>query len=218
MFVTHCLRKIPYLCAYRTDNHKIIAMKTKLFEQLKSKCKSFGLTKKGLEELVELGSSDLTDESTDEEIAAKADSLVPYAKAMQGEITRKTRKPSAKKPSEDEGDGEGEDGRDDVAEMFRKLNERLDAVENENKSLKAEKEASERASLIADKAKKLGIPEFMVKRLHIADDADVDAELASFKNDLVKNSLMPKGQAHEVGVDEAQAKEDAKAWVAGLPD
>lgn len=194
-------------------------MKTKLFEQLKTKCKSFGLTKKGLEELAELGSSDLTDESTDEEIAAKADSLVSYAKAMQGEITRKTRKTSAKKPSDDEGDGEVEDGHsDETTEMFRKFSERLDALESENKTLKEEKAASERASLIADKAKKLGIPDFMVKRLHIAADADIDAELANFKQDLVSNSLMPKGQAHEVGVDMTQAKADAKAWAASLPD
>ena len=217
VFVTRQFRKIRYLCVFR--NIIFIAMKTKLLEQLKTKCKSFGLTKKALEDLAEVGATDFTDETTDEEIAAKADSLVPYAKAMQGEITRKTRKTSAKKPSEDEGDGEVEDGHDDsVLEMLRKLNERLEAVESENKTLKEEKTASERASLIADKAKKLGIPEFMVKRLSIAADADIDAELASFKQDLVSNSLMPKGQAHEIGVDMTQAKEDAKAWAAGLPD
>lgn len=195
-------------------------MNTKLFEVLKTKCKSFGLTKKALEELTELGSSELTDESTDEEIAAKADLLVPYAKAMQGEITRKTRKSSAKKQSEDEGDGEDtDDNNDAVSELFKKFNERLDALEAENKTLKEERAASERASLIADKAKKLGIPEFMAKRLSIAEDADIDAELASFKQDLVSNSLMPKGQAHEAGkMDLTQAKEDAKTWAASLPD
>lgn len=195
-------------------------MNTKLFEVLKTKCKSFGLTKKALEELTELGSSELTDESTDEEIAAKADLLVPYAKAMQGEITRKTRKSSTKKQSEDEGDGEDtDDNNDAVSELFKKFNERLDALEAENKTLKEERAASERASLIADKAKKLGIPEFMAKRLSIAADADIDAELSSFKQDLVSNSLMPKGQAHEAGkMDLTQAKEDAKTWAAGLPD
>lgn len=195
-------------------------MNTKLFEQLKTKCKDFGLTKKGLEGLAELGSSDLTDESTDEEIAAKADSLVAHARLMQGEITRKTRKPSTKKASEDEADGEDEDGHNDDAltETLRKFTERLDALESENKTLKEERAASERSSLIAEKAKKLGIPEFMVKRLSIAADADIDAELASFKQELVSNSLMPKGQAHEIGVDVTQAKADAKAWAAGLPD
>ena len=197
-------------------------MNTKLFEVLKTKCKSFGLTKKALEELTELGSSELTDESTDEEIAAKADLLVPYAKAMQGEITRKTRKSSTKKQSEDEGDGEDES--DTVApawfKQYQQSNDaRIAALEQENSTLKAEKAATERATTIADKAKKLGIPEFMVKRLHIADDADIDAELTNFKQELVNNSLMPKGQAHEAGkVDLTQAKEDAKTWAAGLPD
>lgn len=197
-------------------------MNTKLFEVLKTKCKSFGLTKKALEELTELGSSELTDESTDEEIAAKADLLVPYAKAMQGEITRKTRKSSTKKQSEDEGDGEDESDTDAPAwfKQYQQSNDaRIAALEQENTTLKAEKAATERATTIADKAKKLGIPEFMVKRLHIADDADIDAELTNFKQELVNNSLMPKGQAHEAGkVDLTQAKEDAKTWAAGLPD
>lgn len=197
-------------------------MNTKLFEVLKTKCKSFGLTKKALEELTELGSSELTDESTDEEIAAKADLLVPYAKAMQGEITRKTRKSSTKKQSEDEGDGEDE-GDSDAPAWFKQYQQsndaRIAALEQENSTLKAEKAATERATTIADKAKKLGIPEFMVKRLHIADDADIDAELTNFKQELVNNSLMPKGQVHEAGkVDLTQAKEDAKSWAAGLPD
>lgn len=197
-------------------------MNTKLFEVLKTKCKSFGLTKKALEELTELGSSELTDESTDEEIAAKADLLVPYAKAMQGEITRKTRKSSTKKQSEDEGDGEDESDTDAPAwfKQYQQSNDaRIAALEQENSTLKAEKAATERATTIADKAKKLGIPEFMVKRLHIADDADIDAELTNFKQELVNNSLMPKGQVHEAGkVDLTQAKEDAKTWAAGLPD
>lgn len=195
-------------------------MKTKLFEQLKSKCKDFGLTKKALEEIVEIGASDLTDESTDDEITAKADSLVPFAKAMQGEITRKTRKQSKQKSSEDEDDDEGKKGgqSDDVTEMFRKLNERLDAVEKENKQLKDEKIASERASLIADKASKLGIHEAIYKRLHFAEDADIDAELTKVKQELVNAQLMGKGQTHEIGLDETQAKADAKAWAASLPD
>lgn len=197
-------------------------MNTKLFEVLKTKCKSFGLTKKALEELTELGSSELTDESTDEEIAAKADLLVPYAKAMQGEITRKTRKSSTKKQSEDEGDGEDESDTDMPTwfKTYQQSNDaRIAALEQENTTLKAEKAATERATTIADKAKKLGIPEFMVKRLHIADDADIDAELTNFKQELVNNSLMPKGQVHEAGkVDLTQAKEDAKSWAAGLPD
>lgn len=196
-------------------------MKTKLFNALNEKAKSYGLTKKALEELVEIGASDLADDASDEDIAAKAESLVPYAKAMQGEITRKSRKPSTKPSTksskEEDGEGDGE-GDDDTPAWARRMNERLEALESENKQLKAEKTAAERATLIAEKSKKLGIPDFLMKRLHIADDADIDTELAAFKQDLVNNNLVPKDQTHEFGTSEEESRAAAKAWAQSLPD
>lgn len=198
-------------------------MKTKLLEAVKAKCKPFGLTKKALEDLVELKASELNDDASEDDIAAVADSLVPYAKAMQGEITRKTKKLSAKpstKSSEDEDDGEG-DGESDGNEApawAKKMNERLDALEKENTELKAEKAANERAAQIASVAKKHGIPDFMLKHLHFADDADVETEIANLKQELVNNSLAPKSLTHETSDDLTAAKEDAKAWAASLPD
>ena len=193
-------------------------MKKKLVAALTAKCKSFGLTPKAIETLVEIGATDLDDDATDDDIAAKADSLVPYAKAMQGEITRKTRK-SSTKPSDDEGDGEETDGTgEEEPAWMKKFNERLEALEAENKTLKEEKTAAERAAQIAAVAKKHGIPDFMVKRLSIAEDADIETEVAAFKQELVNHSLVPKGQVHEPGNDTAAAKESAIAWAASLPD
>lgn len=196
-------------------------MKKKLLAALTAKCKQYGLTPKAIEELVELGASDLTDEATDDEIAAKVDSLVPYARLMQGEITRKTRKKSSAKPSKDEGNGEeedGENGEDDEPAWMKKFNERLEALETENKMLKEEKAKTERASLIADKAKKLGIPEYLVKRMPFAEDADLDKELSDLKQDLVNDNLMPKDRSHELGTSEEEAKAAAEAWAQTLPD
>ena len=196
-------------------------MKKKLLAALTAKCKQYGLTPKAIEELVEIGASDLTEEATDDEIAAKVDSLVPYAKAMQGEITRKSRKKSSTKPSKDEGDGEeedGEPGEDDEPAWMKKFNERLEALETENKTLKEEKAKTERASLIADKAKKLGIPDYLVKRMSFAEDADLDKELSDFKQELVNNNLMPKDRSHELGTSEEEAKAAAEAWAQTLPD
>lgn len=196
-------------------------MKKKLLAALTAKCKQYGLTPKAIEELVEIGASDLTEEATDDEIAAKVDSLVPYAKAMQGEITRKSRKKSSTKPSKDEGDGEeedGEPGEDDEPAWMKKFNERLEALEIENKTLKEEKAKTERASLIADKAKKLGIPDYLVKRMSFAEDADLDKELSDFKQELVNNNLMPKDRSHELGTSEEEAKAAAEAWAQTLPD
>lgn len=196
-------------------------MKEKFLTALKDKCKDMGLSKKALDELTEIGSASLTDESTDDDITKAVDSVVPFAKAMQAETTRKTSRQNAQstKQSKTNEGGEGDEKNDDKNEMpdwARQFQTRMDALEKENADLKAEKAKSERASLIAEKAKSLGIPEYLMKRISFADDADIDAELTSFKQDLVNNNLMPKGHAHEGGSTDEQDKADAEAWAQSL--
>ena len=179
-----------------------------------------GLTDKALDDLVEIGTEGLADDASDEDIAAKVDSLVPYAKAMQGEITRKTQrpKPQSKKPqSNDEGEDEG--GNDDGApEWFKPFQKKLSDLETENAALKAEKAKTTRQAEISAKAKKLGIPDYLMKRVSFAEDADLDKELADYKQELVTNNLMPKEQAHETGSTKEAMEADAKAWAESLPN
>ena len=200
-------------------------MKKKFLKVLQAKCKDFGLTDKALDELSELGSQGLNDDASDEDIEKAADLLVPFAKAMQGEITRKTRKqPSG---SDEPGKGaNGDEGNDSkaalaamIAEQLSPLKTQLDALKKENDTLKAEKSRSERQALIAEKAKKLGIPDYLMKRVSFADDADLDKELAEYKQELVNNNLMGKGNAFEAGGNaEESMKADADAWAKSLPD
>ena len=79
-------------------------MKKKFRTALSERCKDFGLTDKALDDLTELGIKSLKDDASDEDITKAVDLLVPYAKAIQGEITRKTRKTtqSAEKPSSEQ--------------------------------------------------------------------------------------------------------------------
>ena len=192
-------------------------MKKKFLTALSVKCKSYGLTDKALDELVELGSKDLAEDATDEDIEKAVDLLVPFAKAMQGEITRKTskKKPSIK-PSDDEGDDEGNDEK--APKWFAPYKEKIEALETENAALKAKEKANERASLISEKAKKLGIPDYLMKRVSFADDADIDKELEEYKQELVSNNLVPKEQANEKGTKEEAMKAAADAWAKTLPD
>lgn len=200
-------------------------MNTKLRKTISELCKDMGLTEKALDELAEIGSQGLTDTSTDEEIKNAADSLVPYAKLMQGEITRKTskRNQTPKPKKKDDGD-EGDDDDDDkgiaaiVAKQLAPFKEQMDKLQADNDALKAEKAKGERDALIAAEAKKLGIPDYLIKRIAIADDADVAKELAAFKQELVNNNLMPKGAVSETGKTEDQMKADAKAWAESLPN
>lgn len=199
-------------------------MKKKFRNILSEKCKDFGLTEKAIDDLVELGSADLKDDASDEDITAKADLLVPYAKAMQGEITRKAQgKPSAKqsvktdnKDGEREGDGEGKENV--LPDWFKDYQKRLETLETENKNLKAGKAVADRNTLIAKEAKALGIPEYLVKRINISKDADIKAELTALKQDLVNDNLMPKGATHGTATTKEQMTSEEDAWAKSQPD
>lgn len=200
-------------------------MKKKFLSALEIKCKDMGLTKNALNELTELGAKSLKDDATDDDINAAVDSLVPFAKAMQSEITRKTsRKPSTTQSTDTTGEGGegestttgGETGSEEMPAWAKTMQSQLASLTAENAALKADKAKAERAATIAAKAKSIGIPDYLVKRMTFAEDADIDAELTSFKQELVNNNLMPKGQAHEGGSTDAQDIADAEAWAKTL--
>jgi hypothetical protein len=197
-------------------------MKIKFKKALSEKLKDMGLTEKAIDDLVELGCKGLKDDSSDEDINKAVDLLVPYAKVMQGEITRKTRKPNHNQTEthEDEVQVEGEDAKIAaiIAKQLEPLTKSINDLKAENEALKAAKAKGERDAQIAEKAKKLGIPEFLLKDRTFPEDADLDKVLGDFKNDLVSHNLMPKGAAQETGKIEDQMKADANAWAKGLPD
>lgn len=229
MFGKH--RFLSGLFLYLSRGKRIIftrdIMNKKLLELLQNKCKDFGLTKKAIEDIAETISEGVSDEASDEELEEKANSAVPYARLMQAEVTRKAQKQVVKKKSINDGDGDGDDGTtkkadDDQPEWFKKFkaetDKKLTALEAENESLKAEKQKAERSANITATAKRLGIPDFLMKRFAIADDADVEKELTEYKQDLITNKLMPSTEASITSSSEQAAMDDAEAWAKKLPD
>lgn len=194
-------------------------MKKKFRKLLSEKCKDMGLTDKALDDLVEIGGGScrrcLGRRHRRESGFARA-----LCKGNAGEITRKTQrpKPQSKKPqSNDEGEDEG-GNEDEAPEWFKPFQKKLTDLETENAALKAEKAKTTRQAEISAKAKKLGIPDYLMKRVSFAEDADLDKELADYKQELVTNNLMPKEQAHETGSSKEAMEADAKAWAESLPN
>jgi hypothetical protein len=101
---------------------------------------------------------------------------------------------------------------------MKPIKDSLQRLQDENETLKAEKAAGERRTQISEKARVLGIPDYLMKRVTFAEDADIDAELAAYKQELVTNNLMPKDAAHETGKIEDGFKADAKSWAEALPN
>lgn len=199
-------------------------MDKRLLTALQAKCKDFGLSKKAIDDLAETGSEGITDDTSQEDIEKKADSLVPFAKLMQAEVTRKAQKSNADK-TEPNPDKDGQDGKgqgDEIPDWFKaykdETDKKLSTLQQENETLKSEKSKSERSALIHSTAKRLGIPDFLMKHYSIADDADVEKELKAFKQDLVTEKLMPADEADITSSSEQAAKDDAKAWAQSLPN
>lgn len=191
---------------------------------LSEKIKDLGLSDKAVSELVEAGSAGLADDASDDDIKAKVDSVVPFAKAMQGEYTRKVQAVKQSQKQSPEGDGGGEGSGDDkniptwFKDWEKQKNDENEALKAEIAELKAAKSKEEREAQIAAKAKELGIPDFLMKRFSIAEDADFVKELTDYKQDLVTAKLMPAESAGEQGTSEQAMKDAAKAWAETLPN
>lgn len=192
-------------------------MDKKLLTVLQAKCKDFGLSKTAIEDLCKSGSEGIKDDTPDEDIEKIADSLVPYAKLMQAEVTRKAQKPKPD-PTADE-TGKEKSGEDEP-EWFKKYktatDKKLADLETENATLKSEKSKAERTALINSTAKKLGIPSALMKHFTLADEADVEKELTDFKQELITEKLMAADEADITSSSEQAAKDDAEAWAKTL--
>lgn len=194
-------------------------MYKKLLTVLQAKCKDFGLSEKAIEDLATSGSEGLTDETSNEDIEKKADSLVPFAKLMQAEVTRKSQnKKPVEKSAEDPKGGNGEEEPEWFKTYKAEQEKQLKELKDENAAMKLEKSKAERGAAIAAKAKELGIPAFLMKHISLADDADVEKELTEYKQELVTNNLMPADKANIISSSEQAAKDDAKLWANTLPN
>ena len=102
---------------------------------------------------------------------------------------------------------------------YKKQNDKaIKDLQDENAALKSEKAKGERTAAINLKAKELGIPDFLMKRFSIADDADIEKELKEYKQDLVTNKLMPEDKADILSSSQKAMEDDAEAWAKSLPD
>lgn len=192
-------------------------MNKKLLTVLQAKCKDFGLSKTAIEDLCKSGSEGIKDDASDEDIEKIADSLVPYAKLMQAEVTRKAQKP---KPVATADETSEEKNGEDEPEWFKKYktstDKKLADLETENATLKSEKSKAERTALINSMASKLGIPSALMKHFTLGDDADVEKELTDFKQELITEKLMSADEADITSSSEQAAKDDAEAWAKSL--
>lgn len=202
-------------------------MKEKVKAKLQDAVKDYGLSEEAIESLVSAASKGLKDDASDEDITKAVNTFAEIGKAMQGETTRKVQAAKKQfeedsKKLEDDTKGKKEDPSKDMPEWFKtwkaENDKQMEALKNENESLKSEKKNADRKAEIDGIVKELGIPYYLMKNYHIADDADARKQLTEFKQDLVNNKLLPKDAAGDRATEEAAINAEAEDWVKNLPE
>jgi hypothetical protein len=191
-------------------------MNKKLLDLMKVKCKDMGLSEKAIEDLVTTGSEGLTDESSQEDIEARANLILPYAKAMQSEGTRwaqaakEKADPTKKEEPKTPPTGDEKPWETAIKTLEEKYGTELLNLKKENETFKAEKIQSERASLISQAQKKHGISDDDMKFVSIPADADVETFFTDYKQHLITKGLMSAEAAGIQATTEQASEEFAK--------
>lgn len=190
-------------------------MNKKLSELAKTKLKDFGLTKDALDKLLQTIEG-VGEDTSDEELEKHVNSLVPFAKILQGEITKVHAKRSGEEIDPDDKKNNG----DDMPTWFKDYKSTVEAelreLKDQNARLESERQKQERTKSITEKAKSMGIPESVIKRLSIADDADIEKELTEIKQEIVNSTLPTKEEVNFLTTSEKDAELDAEEWVKNL--
>jgi hypothetical protein len=105
-----------------------------------------------------------------------------------------------------------------IQELIKEaVKQATEGISNELATIKAQSQKEERAKLISDTAKKLGISDVFMKHFHISDEDDVEKVLSEYKQELVTNSLLPK-EGNQKSTSDAEMQAEAKAWAESLPN
>lgn len=200
-------------------------MKTKILSALKTKYANLGFNAKALDGVASVLEKTITDENQIDDAVNGVEGLL---KVFQAENDRSRTEYATLKAQHDEllkkqpiqsngGSSTNEPNNDEPAwfTAYKKEQEdKLNALKAESDTLKAEKAKNARMSLISNKAKELGIPEWRVNEgFVIAEDADetaIASYLANIQQNLVTAGLDGKGNFPLAGNKEATKEETDK--------
>jgi hypothetical protein len=209
-------------------------MKNKIISALKTKYPNRGFSDKAFDGVAEFLSKTVTEETQIEDAVTGIDGLLKVFQGEADSIRTAKRTEAEKKVEELEKQVKelggapapkpNPTGGDDLeakiaAIVATKVAEETKPLREENAAFKAERMASARATLIATKAKELGLPEFMIKHGFVipedADETAIGATLAAIKQDYVTAGL-ESGDRFPLDSKDKVSKEEADRIVANM--
>ena len=180
-------------------------MNAALFQKVKDLTKNTGVSEKYLKSITEKMGGKIADDSTDTEAIEECANLIAeVVSETQSEATRwaqkqRNKKSKKSKSHEDEDEEDDEDDEDDEEagkgkkkpKKAKSSSDRLKALEDEIKQLKAERAGSQRKSEIEALMEKHKIPSYLRARLakSVGDDEDAEEIISTFKQELITAGL-----------------------------
>lgn len=180
-------------------------MKVKILAQLKTKYANLGFGDKAFDGVAEYLTKTVTEETQIETAIGGVESLL---KAFQGDVDKvrtelaqkKTELEELKKKSTEpeKKDPPAEDEPAWFIAYKEEQTKKIEAIEKENQSFKAEKAKETRSAQVAAKVKELGIPDWRMKGVAVPenlDDAGITTFLTEIKQDMITAGLSGKPQS-----------------------
>ena len=165
-------------------------MKGEILVALKTKYKTFGFSDRAFDGVADYLSKTVTEESQIETAIGGVEGLL---KAFQGDIDFVRNEKSGlqkqleelKKNTENKVEEKEEKKDDDVPVWAKSLIDSNKALSDKLAGFEQKNAAEQRAVTIGIKAKEYGIPESLIKRMGVPEDADLDEYFKDAKQDLV---------------------------------
>ncbi len=183
-------------------------MNRTLFVKVKDLCKDTGLSEKYLKTITEKMGGSIEDDSTDETAIEKvANRIAEIAVETQGEATRWANKKDSKETKETKETKESKETKE-TKETEDEKDARIKALEEKLAKFDADQVKNARTAAVQAAISKHKIPEWRTKGLSVPDDEDPDTYMASIKQDLITQNLMPADAegakaTNEKAIDEA---------------
>lgn len=191
-------------------------MNKTLFDKVKAKCKDTGLSEKYLKSITEKMGGSIEDDSTDETaIEAMANQIAELSVETQGEATRWANKKDPKDPKDPKEPKDPKDPKE-PKEPEDEKDARIKALEEKLAKFDADQAKNARTAAVQAAISKHKIPEWRTKGLSVPDDEDPDTYMASIKQDLITQNLMPGDVEGVKAVTEKQVSETANSLLESI--
>ena len=206
-------------------------MKQKILSALKNKYQNLGFGDKAFDGVADYLSSSVTEEGN---IETAINGVEPLLKAFQGDIDKvrgektnlqkeldelKAKSGGKTEPTDPPKPSDPNDWESKMKELFEK---EVKPIKDELSAYKQKESLEARQTLITNKAKELGIPEWRIKEgFIIADDADealINSTLSAIKTNIVTAGLDDKKSSGILSSNLEKSNQEADNWAKNLPD